>query len=60
MKKLAVFVIFSFLIMLSLQQTIFAQIEEKIGSGSGGDPDCFLQRECTINDEENKTEEKES
>ena len=22
-------------------------------------PDCFLQRECTINDEENKTEEKE-
>jgi len=59
MKKLAVFVIFSFLIMLSLQQTAFAQIEDKVGSGSGGDPDCFLERECTVNDEENKTEEKE-
>ena len=59
MKKLAVFVIFLFLMMLSLQQTVFAQIEEKVGSGSGGDPDCFLVRECTVNDEENKTEEKE-
>ena len=59
MKKLAVLVIFSFLIMLSLQQTVFGQIEEKVGSGSGGDPDCFLVRDCTINDEENKTEEKE-
>jgi len=59
MKKLAVFVIFSFLIMLSLQQTAFAQIEDKVGSDSGGDPDCFLERECTVNDEENKTEEKE-
>ena len=29
MKKLAVFVIFSFLIILSLQQTAFAQVEEK-------------------------------
>ena len=59
MKKLAVFVIFLFLMMLSLQQTAFAQIEDKVGSGSGGDPDCFLERECTVNDEENKTEEKE-
>ena len=59
MKKLAVFVIFLFLMMLSLQQTVFAQIEEKVGSGSGGDPDCFLVRECTVNDEENKIEEKE-
>ena len=59
MKKLAVFVIFLFLMMLSLQQTVFAEIEEKVGSGSGGDPNCFLERECTVNDEENKIEEKE-
>ena len=57
MKKLAVFVIFSFLIILSLQQTAFAQIEEKVDSGGGSE--CFLQRECTVNDEEDKTEEKE-
>ena len=32
MKKLAVFVIFSFLIILSLQQTAFAQVEEYHGA----------------------------
>ena len=59
MEKLAVFLMFSFLIVFSLQQVVFGEIEDKVDSGSSGDPNCFLERECTVKHDENKIEAKE-